>query len=112
MMEKLRKEFKKLLLVVADLVCAGRSFHWLMDLKSGLRRPDELVAFNRCVHGSSLLCSLFVLRSDTSHTSCNTRGQSMQALALPAARTVLTLHSLSFLAADRWNSLPLAVRLC
>ena len=66
----------------------------------------------RCVHnlGSSLLSSIFNTRSNHSHTTSCTRSQTTLGLALPPVISRYGYHSLSFLAADRFNSLPAAVR--
>ena len=63
----------------------------------------------RCLHtlASPLLCDLFCPRSLSSNrTTAQTRSQSFHGMVLPRAYTRYGLHSISFLAADRWNSLP------
>ena len=53
----------------------------------------------------------FSLRSSTSsQTLRQTRSQSFDGLILPHVHTRYGLHSISFLAADRWNSLPADLR--
>ena len=41
-----------------------------------------------------------------------TRGQTTSMLALPTVKSRFGYHSIAFLAADRWNSLPSHCRLC
>ena len=62
----------------------------------------------RCLthHVSPLLTSLFLQRALGPNTRAVTRGQSTAALVLPHAFSRYGLHSVSFLAADRWNALP------
>lgn len=66
----------------------------------------------RCLHGfaSPLLQDMFHLQCDATHTSRATRSQATFGISLPSARTRFGLFSLSFLAADRWNSLPCSLR--
>ena len=59
---------------------------------------------------SPLLQKLFVLRRDGSHSAASTRGQQSHALNLPPRRTRYGYFAISFLAANRWNSLPIACR--
>ena len=62
----------------------------------------------RCLHNlaSPLLCNIFVLRADATHTVAETRGQTMDTLALPTVKSRFGYHSIAYLAATRWNSLP------
>ena len=62
----------------------------------------------RCLthHVSPLLTSLFLQRASGPNTRAVTRGQSTAALVLPHTFSRYGLHSVSFLAADRWNALP------
>ena len=68
----------------------------------------------RAIRGmcSTLLSDCFCLRSATTRTAARTRSQSIDSLALPKARTRYGLFALSFLASDRWNSLPADIRSC
>ena len=68
----------------------------------------------RCLHNlaSPLLCNIFVLRVDATHTAAVTRGQTTSVLALPTVKSRFGYHSIAYLAADRWNSLPSHCRLC
>lgn len=59
---------------------------------------------------SPLLQPMFTFRDAAAHTSLRTRGQTHCSLALPPCRTRFGFHSISFLAADRWNGLPVACR--
>ena len=65
----------------------------------------------RAIRGmcSTLLSDCFCLRSATTRTAARTRSQSIDSLALPKARTRYGLFALSFLASDRWNSLPAGI---
>ena len=67
---------------------------------------------HRCLAGnaSSLLSCRFMLRCQHDHTTSQTRAQATRALALPKASSRAGLFSLSYLAADRWNSLPSDLR--
>ena len=62
----------------------------------------------RCLthHVSPLLTSLFLQHALGPNTRAVTRGQSTAALVLPHTFSRYGLHSVSFLAADRWNALP------
>ena len=62
----------------------------------------------RCLthHVSPLLTSLFLQRALGPNIRAVTRGQSTAALVLPHTFSRYGLHSVSFLAADRWNALP------
>ena len=62
----------------------------------------------RCLthHVSPLLTSLFLQRALGPNTRAVIRGQSTAALVLPHTFSRYGLHSVSFLAADRWNALP------
>ena len=62
----------------------------------------------RCLHNlaSPLLCNIFVLRADAIHTVAETRGQTMDKLALPTVKSRFGYDSIAYLAATRWNSLP------
>ena len=84
---------------------------YLYTLESRYQLKLYVFAY-RCLHGlaSSLLSDMFVLRAEGSRTAVSTRGQSYSALVLPCARTRYGFTSISFLAADRWNSLPLECR--
>ena len=76
-----------------------------------LRYNFKLSLFTyRCLNrlSSTLLQSLFVLRTNTTHTDRITRGQMHAMLTTPHSR--YGIFSLSFLAADRWNLLPIAIR--
>ena len=67
----------------------------------------------RCVLGqtSALLQDLFVLRSSAANTlQCRTRRHSSNGLVLPRVYSRYGLFSLSYLAADRWNSAPSDIR--
>ena len=66
----------------------------------------------RCIHdlGSPLIHSIFKTRESDAHTTARTRAQSFSGLALPSFRSRYGMYSLSFLAADRFNSLPAAIR--
>ena len=68
----------------------------------------------RCLHNlaSPLLRNIFVLRVDATHTAAVTRGQTTSMLALPTVKSRLGYHSIAYLAAERWNSLPSHCRLC
>ena len=59
---------------------------------------------------SSLLTSIFTPRSASAHTTSVTRGQTSLSLVLPPVSTRYGMHSISFLAADRWNLLPTECR--
>ena len=61
---------------------------------------------------SPLLRNIFVLRVDATHTAAVTRGQTTSMLALPTVKSRFDYHSIAYLAADRWNSLPSHCRLC
>ena len=73
-----------------------------------------LVFIFHCTHGlaSPLLASSFTYRADTHHTNVCTRSQNTYILSLPAAHSRYGFFNLSYLAADRWNSLPLSIRSC
>ena len=62
----------------------------------------------RCLHNlaSPLFCNIFVLRADATHTVAETRGQTMDILALPTVKSRFGYHISAYLAATRWNSLP------
>ena len=78
-----------------------------------LRYNFKLCLFTyRCLNhlSSTLLQSLFVLRTNTTHTDRITRGQVQAMLTTPHANSRYGYFSLSFLAADRWNLLPIAIR--
>lgn len=62
----------------------------------------------RCLNGliSPLLQSLFVPQAAGHRSRATTRGQTTAALILPAANSRIGFHCVSFLGADRWNSLP------
>ena len=66
----------------------------------------------RCLNhlSSNRLQSLFVLRTHAAHTDRITRGQVQATLATPHANSRYGYFSLSFLAADRWSMLPIAIR--
>ena len=77
--------------------------------------------FSRC--GTCLVCCITSFLFPVFHIfSCpyqsilqvaaHTRSQSIDSLALPKARTRYGLFALSFLASDRWNSLPADIRSC
>ena len=59
---------------------------------------------------SPLLSQLFVTRAAGHRSVSTTRGQSSLALELPSTKSRYGLHAVSFLAADRWNSLPSSCR--
>ena len=67
----------------------------------------------RCLHNlaSPLLRNIFVLRGDATHTAAVTRGQTTSMLALPTVKSSFGYHSIAYLAAARWNSLPSHCRL-
>ena len=78
-----------------------------------LRYNLKLCIFTyRCLNrlSSNHLQSLFVLRTHAAHTHRITRGQVHAMLATPHANSRYGYFSLSFLAADRWNMLPIAIR--
>ena len=62
----------------------------------------------RCLHNlaSPLLCNIFVLRPDATHTVAGTHGQIMDTLALPTVKSCFGNHSIAYLAVTRWNLLP------
>ena len=62
----------------------------------------------RCLNNlaSPLLQTLFILRSQGTHSAALTRGQQSLSLQLPSRYSRYGYYSISFLAADRWNSLP------
>ena len=66
----------------------------------------------RCLNhlSSTLLQSLFVLRTNTTHTDRITKGELQAMLTTPHANSRYGFFSLSFIAADRWNLLPIAIR--
>ena len=68
----------------------------------------------RCLHNlaSPLLRNIFVLRVDATHTAAVTRGQTTSMLALPTVKSRFGYHSIAYLAADRWHSLPSHCRQC
>ena len=59
---------------------------------------------------SPLLSQLFVTRAAGRRSVSTTRGQSSLALELPSTKSRYGLHAVSFLDADRWNSLPSSCR--
>ena len=59
---------------------------------------------------SNHLQSLFILRTHAAHTGRITRGQVQATPATPHANSCYGNFSLSFLAADHWNMLPIAIR--
>ena len=61
---------------------------------------------------SPLLTDCVVTRVNATHTASITRSQVTLSLALPPANNRYGLYALSFLGADRWNSLPASVRTC
>ena len=78
-----------------------------------LRYNQKLCIFTyRCLNhlSSNHLQSLFILRTHAAHTDRKTRGQVQAMLATPHANSRYGYFSLSFLAADRWNMLPIAIR--
>ena len=78
-----------------------------------LRYNFKLYLFTyRCLNhlSSTLLQSLFVLRTNTTHTDRITRDQVQAMLTTPHANSRYGFFSLPFLAADRWNLLPIAIR--
>ena len=77
-------------------------------------KPKLYVLVYRCLHNlaSPLLRNIFVLRVDATHTAAVTRGQTTSMLALPTVKSRLGYHSIAYLAAERWNSLPSHCRLC
>ena len=62
----------------------------------------------RCLNKlcSPLLQAIFTLRCASSHTHVTTRGQVDGSLSLPRVSSRYGRQAISFLAADRWNSLP------
>ena len=54
--------------------------------------------------------NMFNLRCTVTHTSRGTRSQVSSVIALPSVHSRTGYYSLSFLAADRWNSLPTSLR--
>ena len=66
----------------------------------------------RCLHNlcSPLLAGIFDTRIDSSHTAACTRSQATFGLALPKVFSRYGYYSLSFLAADRFNSVPVDIR--
>ena len=83
----------------------------LYSLESRLNLRLFIFVF-RCIHQltSPLLSSMFTLQSAATCTERRTRGQSFSSLSLPAATTRYGMFSISFLGADRWNSLPVSCR--
>eukprot|EP00117_Sycon_ciliatum_P031483 scpid93973/ scgid24620/ len=65
---------------------------------------------NKLTVTSPLLSSMFTLQSAATCTDRRTRGQSFSSISLPAAKTRYGMFSVSFLGADRWNSLPMLCR--
>ena len=57
----------------------------------------------RCLHNlaSLLLCNIFVLRAEATHTVAETRGQTMDTLAVPTVISCFGYHSIAYLAATR-----------
>ena len=58
----------------------------------------------RCLHNLAsllLLCNIFVLRADATHTVAETRGQTMDTLAVPTVISRFGYHSIAYLAATR-----------
>ena len=88
------------------------SCHKLMCLATRLHLRLYLFVY-RCVHnlGSPLIANIFHTRTASAHTTAQTRSQHSFGLSLPPFHSRFGLHSLSFLAADRFNSLPASVRL-
>jgi len=66
----------------------------------------------RCTHDlTGHLCkTLFNKRCDANHTHAETRGQVSASLALPQCFSRPSYYAISYLGADRWNSLPSALR--
>ena len=66
----------------------------------------------RCLNGlsSSLLKDMYCPLSLSSHTRAFTRGQASSNLKLPTASSRYGYTSISFLGADRWNTLPVDCR--
>ena len=66
----------------------------------------------RCLNGlsSSLLKDMYSPLSLSSHTRAFTRGQASSTLKLPIASSRYGYTSISFLGADRWNTLPVDCR--
>jgi len=93
-----------------DRRTSNRIAHVYADLYTLEQRLNlkTYVFVYRCLHGlaSPLLQSLFVPIAAADHTNAVTRGQSASALTLPRSRTRYGYNSVSFLGADRWNSLP------
>ena len=84
--------------------------HSFADLYSFEQRINlkTFVFVYRCLNQltSPLLQLLFTTRSSGQHTHATTRGQLSTALVLPRPKSRFGFHAISFLAADRWNSLP------
>ena len=68
----------------------------------------KLYVVYRCLHNlaSHLICKIFVRREDATHTVAEARGQIMDTLALLTVKSRFGYHSIAYLAATRWNSLP------
>ena len=83
----------------------------LYSLESRLNLRLFVFVF-RCINKltSPLLSSMFTLQSAATCTDRRTRGQSFSSISLPAANTTYGMFSVSFLGADRWNSLPMLCR--
>ena len=61
-------------------------------------RWQTFVPFSRMV--------ILIPRADATHTVAETPGQTMDTLALPTVKSRLVYHTIAYLAASQWNSLP------
>ena len=59
---------------------------------------------------SKVMKNMFNLQCTVTHTSRVTRSHVSSGIALPSVHSRTGYYSLSFLAADRWNSLPASLR--
>ena len=106
----MRKVFGLSWFTATDFMLRKFSLHSL-DARVNLK----LYVFTfRCLNAraSPLLTAMFHLRSASSRTSATTRGQTSNSLCLPRRHSRIGFHSVSFLAAVRWNALPLDCRVC
>ena len=97
----------RLALIISSILLA----HHITCLADRLNLKLYMFTY-RCLHNlcSPLLAGIFDTRIDSSHTAACTRSQATFGLALPKVFSRYGYYSLSFLAADRFNSLPVATR--
>ena len=105
----MKKSFGLSRFTLTDLVLEG---HNLYSLEQRINQKLYVLVYHcqTSLLASPLLQQLFATCSAGLHTSSCTRGQASAALVLPHGSSCYGYHSVSFLAADRWNYLPPSCR--